>query len=1295
VKFTLSRIAALGLAAVVALLALPLKADIIADSSTEFSGNADLNAVNGWQYGYRIVTATLGTPEYANYDPFVEFVPFQGGDTMGPWNGSDQQWSGSAWDLETAAAAPWTWIAQTNIHPNSANNGGEHWPIRRWLANELTAPGPLAITWSVRKENLSGNGVTGALYVNGVPLDMAVIAGNNGVGVTHTVYINANVGDAIDLVLTPVGPGGTTDDGADGSYNWMTIDTTIPVGARQPNGVVFVPLPIVDTDKDGLPDVWELAFTTNSLTQLTATGDSDADGWTDVEEFALGTDPTKTDTDNDGLADKVETNTGTFVDANDTGTDPLKADTDGDGRLDGDEVNGPLYSNPLMLDTDGDTYSDGDEAATGHDPNDANNNVIASLIANSRTEFSGNQGENDWFYGYRNYTADGGGPNYNPTNGFIQFDASAWQNGQWDLTTAEAAPWTELGRENTHPNTGGAVHWTIRRWVATELTQKSPLTIRWHMRKTNITDTGGNGVTGGVYVNGIPLDIVVIAGTNGVGVTRTVYANVNPGDMIDLILSPRGTDGLDIDGQDGSANWMQIDPFLPDNPVQPNGTVFIPSIAPDRDNDGMPDAWEKLYFPNDLTKLTATGDNDKDGLKDADEYLRDSDPTKTDTDGDGLSDLVETKTGAFVDANDTGTDPSKVDTDGDGISDFDEIKGALPHTNPTLADTDGDGFSDSAEIAEESDPNDLTDTPVTFVIADSIKEFSGVQGQDGWHNGYRNYTADGGGTDYDPSVQFLAYDPSMWDGGAWNLDPGGEAPWTYQAAQDLHPNGINSGGEHWNIRRWVAEEVTEVTAVKIVWHVRKTNLNNDGVTGLLFINGVLADSMTIAGNDGVGVTRKFYANLQPGDIVDLALSPQGLSNRDDGSDGSITWFRVDKRLGKEPRRADGTLFIPANMIGVDADKDGLLDFWETVVAGSLTALTGTGDNDNDGLDNLGEMERDSNPLLADTDGDGLSDAVETKTGTFVGPNDTGSNPRLTDSDGDGFPDAVEVQLGTDPNDPASSPIIANAWTEFSGNQGEKDWFYGYRDLLADGGANDYDPNANFIPFPPESWRGDRWDLAIDTSPWTQIYPGWCHPAGESPLHWPLWRWVANSITAEKPLAVRYHALKNNVSCGNGTTVSIYINGVEADKVILNYNDGAGFTRTYYAMVKPGDIIDLALKSAGTVTTDPPQNDWCDGTTMGMELSTYIPPNPVQPDGTPFVVPSTAPKFVSITCPTPTLVNLKWTSLAGATYKLEAGADLKTWQTVKTGIASGGTETTYGDSLTPPAPSTRFYRVSKE
>ena len=46
------------------------------------------------------------------------------------------------------------------------------------------------------------------------------------------------------------------------------------------------------------------------------------------------------DTDRDGLADGVETNTGELVDEENTGTDPNNADTDGDGYADGGEIIG-------------------------------------------------------------------------------------------------------------------------------------------------------------------------------------------------------------------------------------------------------------------------------------------------------------------------------------------------------------------------------------------------------------------------------------------------------------------------------------------------------------------------------------------------------------------------------------------------------------------------------------------------------------------------------------------------------------------------------------------------------------------------------------------------------------------------------------------------------------------------------------------------------------------------------------------------------------------------------------------
>jgi hypothetical protein len=61
---------------------------------------------------------------------------------------------------------------------------------------------------------------------------------------------------------------------------------------------------------------------------------------------------------------------------------------------------------------------------------------------------------------------------------------------------------------------------------------------------------------------------------------------------------------------------------------------------------------------------------------------------------------------------------------------------------------------------------------------------------------------------------------------------------------------------------------------------------------------------------------------------------------------------------------------------------------------------------------------------ADDDNDNLLDVVETNTGVFVSETDTGSNPLNADSDGDGFDDGIEVLAGSDPNDPESVPTAA-------------------------------------------------------------------------------------------------------------------------------------------------------------------------------------------------------------------------------------------------------------------------------
>ena len=121
---------------------------------------------------------------------------------------------------------------------------------------------------------------------------------------------------------------------------------------------------------------------------------------------------------------------------------------------------------------------------------------------------------------------------------------------------------------------------------------------------------------------------------------------------------------------------------------------------------------------NYTTVWASSNDTDGDGLPDAVEtntgiFLSASDtgtdPNDPDTDDDGLADGVETNTGTFVSASDTGTDPHVADTDSDGLSDGAEtgtgifVSASDTGTDPNAVDTDGDGLSDGIETG--LDPN--------------------------------------------------------------------------------------------------------------------------------------------------------------------------------------------------------------------------------------------------------------------------------------------------------------------------------------------------------------------------------------------------------------------------------------------------------------------------------------------------------------------------------------------------------------------------------------------------------------
>ncbi len=155
--------------------------------------------------------------------------------------------------------------------------------------------------------------------------------------------------------------------------------------------------------------------------------------------------------------------------------------------------------------------------------------------------------------------------------------------------------------------------------------------------------------------------------------------------------------------------------------------IFILTLIKDDDLDNLTDDWELLWAPdlNLLSGAAGTENADSDTLTDLQEFLAsigglpelgaypDIDPTKTDTDSDGLNDGQE----LFPVAPRAVSDPTKADTDLDGFSDLVETNTGIfqdlndTGTNPALCDSDGDYARDNWEIANNTNPSSAASHP--------------------------------------------------------------------------------------------------------------------------------------------------------------------------------------------------------------------------------------------------------------------------------------------------------------------------------------------------------------------------------------------------------------------------------------------------------------------------------------------------------------------------------------------------------------------------------------------------------
>src|ERR1700674_4204075 len=134
-------------------------------------------------------------------------------------------------------------------------------------------------------------------------------------------------------------------------------------------------------------------------------------------------------------------------------------------------------------------------------------------------------------------------------------------------------------------------------------------------------------------------------------------------------------------------------------------------------------------------------------------------------------------------------------------------------------------------------------------IADSVVDYSGTQGLNGWWYGYYDVSGDTV-PGYDPTNDFAQC--TIWDGSVWWV---GDSVWTSFARSSCHPNGaVNSPGatarEQWGVRRWVS---TVTGAFQVHGHIAKENTAcGDGTTAMVFLNGTNLLTRSLLAGDGTG-----------------------------------------------------------------------------------------------------------------------------------------------------------------------------------------------------------------------------------------------------------------------------------------------------------------------------------------------------------------------------------------------------------------------------------------------------------
>jgi hypothetical protein len=727
--------------------------------------------------------------------------------------------------------------------------------------------------------------------------------------------------------------------------------------------------PVTDSDGDGLRDDWETGFFGNLV--QTGSGDFDSDGLTNLEENTRQTDPTDTDTDNDGLLDGAEVTTHQ--------TDPGKNDSDGDGLRDGDEVN-VYQTNAAQRDTDSDTFSDYDEVRLFSDPKSAPSvprNTTIGLFT------GGNAGEGLDLQGTFPYALD------NAAEG-----VAGGQAGD-ALFTPEGAEGTAVitGNKTLIWNAGILYGDTPEDLVLADV-MNSISWSDWNARIPNVRLNFSNLVVGATYkmqllfaeqawprgfdvaINGARVadDFAPVfyqgggfplayPDNRGVVLTHTFVARAN---NVDAYLDGRGTTTPEFTDHNAIINAV---------------TLELVSSPADTDSDSLPDAWEITYFGN--LAQTGTQDPDNDTLSNATEFADGTNPNAADSDSDGLTDSQE-KT--------SGTASYLSDSDFDGLTDGAEVN--THQTNPLSIDTESDGVLDGAEIAQGRNPK-VSEAKVL------VRSFTGGDAGEGLDlDGTFLYAFSVGTENSAGQARDVLFTGQTVDG-VTILQAPSPIETYHSAAYGDTPN----------------DDVLEL-AMQSIRH-------GGGGARIIFSNLVAGSEYKVQLLFGENGSPRGFDVLVDGKLIVDDFAPfMVMGGVNETAKGALVSYSFIAKTNvvevqttgavSNPRYSDRNPIINAVTLeqvaaNTDGDGDGLSDPWENFNFGNLTQ-TATSDPDSDGLDNRGELQFGTDPSVADADADGLNDSAERTAGT---------NPAIADTDGDTLSDGAEV------NTHHSSPVSAD------------------------------------------------------------------------------------------------------------------------------------------------------------------------------------------------------------------------------------------------------------------------------